>query len=151
MENNKRWRVETAGPKDRDGLLSLYTQLHDNPIPQAGPALDAVWEEILADRHQEILILREGGQIVSSCVLVIVPNLTHGQRPYAVVENVVTARDFRKRGCASAVLAEAKRRAEAAGCYKIMLMTGSRQEATLRFYERAGYNRTDKTAFVQWL
>ena len=148
---NKRWQVEAAGPEDLVGLLRLYTQLHDNPIPKADAALAAVWEEILADRRQDILIIREGGQIISSCVLVIVPNLTHGQQPYALVENVVTAREFRKRGCASAVLAEARRRAEAAGCYKIMLMTGSRRAETLRFYERAGYNRTDKTAFIQWL
>ena len=40
--------------------------------------------------------------------------------------------------------------ARAAG-YKLMLMTGSREENTLRFYERAGYNRTDKTGFVRWL
>ena len=33
----------------------------------------------------------------------------------------------------------------------MMLLTGSKEEATLRFYEKAGYNRKDKTAFVQWL
>lgn len=148
---NKRWQVKAAGPEDLDGLLRLYTQLHDNPIPEADAALAAVWEEILVDRRQDILILREGGQIISSCVLVIVPNLTHGQQPYALVENVVTARAFRNQGCGSAVLAEAKRRALAAGCYKIMLMTGSKRAETLRFYERAGYNQTDKTAFIQWL
>jgi hypothetical protein len=32
-----------------------------------------------------------------------------------------------------------------------MLMTGARDAGTLRFYEQAGYNSADKTAFNQWL
>ena len=33
----------------------------------------------------------------------------------------------------------------------MMLMTGTENESTLRFYNRAGYNSEDKKAFVQWL
>lgn len=33
-------------------------------------------------------------------------------------------------------------------CYKVMLMTGRRDEATLRFYEAAGFSRNAKQAFV---
>jgi hypothetical protein len=33
----------------------------------------------------------------------------------------------------------------------MMLLTGSKNENILRFYERAGYNQNDKTAFIQWL
>ena len=41
--------------------------------------------------------------------------------------------------------------AEAAGCYKMMLLTGAKDEGTLEFYKKAGYNCKDKTAFIQWL
>ncbi|NLA86435.1 MAG: GNAT family N-acetyltransferase, partial [Clostridiales bacterium] len=86
-----------------------------------------------------------------SCVLVIVPNLTHSQRPYALIENVVTDINHRSKGYATAVLNYARDLARRANCYKIMLMTGSKLPGTLRFYERAGYNSHDKTAFIQWL
>jgi len=33
----------------------------------------------------------------------------------------------------------------------MMLLTGAKDERTLRFYESAGFNREDKTAFIQWL
>lgn len=36
-------------------------------------------------------------------------------------------------------------------CYKMMLLTGSREGKTLEFYRKAGYNSTDKTAFIQWI
>lgn len=41
----------------------------------------------------------------------------------------------------------AKELAEKENCYKMMLLTGSKEESTLWFYEQAGYNRKDKTAF----
>jgi len=51
----------------------------------------------------------------------------------------------------SACLERAKQIAVGEGCYKMMLLTGSKEESTLRFYEAAGYNRKDKTAFIQWI
>ena len=41
--------------------------------------------------------------------------------------------------------------AENTNCYKMMLLTGSKKEETMNFYGNAGYNSTDKTAFIQWL
>ena len=98
-----------------------------------------------------ILVAVEGGEVLSSCTLLIVPNLTHGGRPYGVVENVVTHLSHRGKGFATACLDYARKLAEKQRCYKLMLMTGSKQESTLRFYREAGYRDDQKTAFVQWL
>ena len=134
---------------DLDGLLRLYMQLHDNPFPETDDPVRGIWAEILADRHHHIIVAEEDGRIVSSCVCIIVPNLTRGQRPYALIENVVTDAAYRRRRLASACLAYAKSLAERENCYKIMLMTGAKDEATLHFYEQAGYDRHEKTAFIQ--
>ena len=80
-----------------------------------------------------------------------VPNLTHGGRPYGLIENVVTRPDCRNRGLATACLDFARALAAEQGCYKLMLMTGSKRESTLDFYRKAGYRSDQKTAFVQWL
>jgi len=136
---------------DFDGLMTLYMQLHDNPFPEKDARVCGIWEEILNDRNHHIIVAEEDGKIVSSCVCVIIPNLTRGQRPYAFVENVITDQAYRKRGLASACLQYAKEIAVREHCYKMMLLTGSKEPGTLRFYEQAGYNRNDKTAFIQWL
>lgn len=136
---------------DFDGLMTLYMQLHGNPFPEKSDEVIALWDGILADPNHHIIVAEEDGKIVSSCVCVIIPNLTHGQQPYAFIENVVTDEAYRKRGLATACLNFAKEIALKENCYKMMLLTGSKSESTLNFYERAGYNRNDKTAFIQWI
>ena len=143
--------IREINESDLKGLLKLYTYLHDNPLPVESDRLFVLWREILNDNNHHIIVAEENGEIVSSCVCVIVPNLTHNQQPYALIENVVTHEKCRGKGYATACLNYAKEIAEKNKCYKIMLMTGSKQESTLRFYEKAGYNRTDKTAFIQWI
>lgn len=137
--------------RDFDGLMQLYMQLHDNPFPEKSERVMAIWNQILHDENHHIIVAEENGRIVASCVCVIIPNLTHGQRPYAFVENVITDEQYRKRGFATQCLNYARELAKKENCYKLMLLTGSKQESTLHFYEQAGYNRKDKTAFIQWI
>lgn len=137
--------------EDFDGLMKLYTQLHDNPMPERTAEVMSIWNKILTTEEYHVVIAEEDGKIISSCVCVIIPNLTHNQRPYALVENVITDEMYRKRGLAKQCLNYARDIAVKANCYKIMLLTGSKKESTLAFYEKAGYNQRDKTAFIQWL
>jgi len=140
-----------ANKGDLNALLELYKHLNVDPIPDADERIAAIWDEILADKNHRVLLIEADGKTAATCVLLLVPNLTRGARPYAVVENVVTHPNYRRQGYGKAVLDYAREIAIAHNCYKISLMTGRKDEATLRFYENCGYNRDDKTAFIQWL
>lgn len=137
--------------KDCNDLLELYLYLHEDTVPQMTEYLEHTWNTIIQDKNHHIIVNEINGKIVSSCVCVVIPNLTRNIRPYALIENVVTHAEYRRRGYAAACLAYAKELAEQANCYKMMLLTGSKQSSTLDFYTNAGYNSTDKTAFIQWL
>lgn len=143
--------VREAERDDLQAVLQLYLHLHEDMIPEDSITLEDTWKRILEDRNHHLIVYELAGKIVSSCVCVVIPNLTRGVHPYALVENVVTHKDFRHHGYATACLKYAKEIAEASGCYKIMLLTGAKEEKTKSFYQNAGYNCTDKTAFVQWL
>lgn len=132
-------------------LLELYTHLHETGIPEQSEKLAETWATIINDKNHHIIVAEENGKLVSSVVCVIIPNLTRNIRPCAFVENVVTHSDYRKQGYASACLDYAKEIAVKENCYKMMLLTGAKDESTLNFYKKAGYNSTDKTAFIQWL
>lgn len=145
------YKIREITVQDFDALMQLYTHLHNNPVPEKCDKVAAVWQQILNDPAHHIIVAEIGEKLVSACVCVIIPNLTHKQRPYTLVENVVTDAAYRKRGFATACLEYAKALAQRENCYKIMLMTGAKDQQTLHFYEQAGYNRQDKTAFIQWL
>ena len=127
--------IREAKFEDLSQILELYLHLHETSVP---------------DNHH-LIVCEEDGKIVSSCVCVIIPNLTRGVRPYAFVENVVTHADYRGKGYATACLHYARELAQKENCYKMMLLTGSQSLKTLAFYQNAGYSSTDKTAFIQRL
>lgn len=151
MNESENCLVREARDEELNDILALYLHLHETEIPKESALLKNTWETILHDKNHHLIVCEVNGKIVSSCVCVIIPNLTRNVRPYAFVENVVTNRAYRGNGYASNCLAFAKKLAETENCYKIMLLTGAKNEETLRFYQKAGYNSTDKTAFIQWL
>ena len=132
-------------------LLELYLHLHETGVPEQNEVLADTWSTIIRDKNHHIIVAEEEGKLVSSVVCVIIPNLTRNVRPYAFIENVVTHSDFRKRGYATACLHYAREIAKKENCYKMMLLTGAKDESTLHFYKQAGYNDADKTAFIQWI
>lgn len=143
--------VREIEKKDFPQLFELYTHLHEKEVPESCRELDELTEEILNDRDYHIIVCDDGGKIVSSVSCIVIKNLTHHYRPYALVENVVTHEDFRNKGYATACLDYAYELARKNNCYKIFLMTGSKLESTLDFYRRAGFDDKGKTAFVRWM
>ena len=143
--------VREARIEDLNALLELYTFLHEDSIPEMSDHLADVWNMIIEDSNHHLIVNEIGGKLISSCVCVIIPNLTRNVRPYAFVENVVTHGDYGGIGYATQCLDYAKKIAEKENCFKMMLLTGSKKPETLKFYENAGYNSSDKTAFIQWI
>ncbi len=143
--------IREARYEDLDGILELYLHLHDKCTPTHDKHLADTWDKILHDENYHLIVCEEDDRIVSSCTCIVIPNLTRTVRPYAFIENVVTHPDYRKKGLAGECLSFAKKIALENNCYKMMLMTGSKDPSTLRFYENNGYSSKDKTAFAQWI
>jgi len=141
--------VRLIHPDELNQLLNLYEQLHpdERGIEQL-PALKPLWDEISRDPGTLYIVVDVDGELVASCNLIIIKNLTRYLRPYALIENVITHPDYRKRGYGTRVLHKAVEIAKEKNCYKVMLMTGRNDAATLRFYENAGFVSGIKTGFI---
>lgn len=141
--------IRALGPSDLPDLLTLYTHLHerDEPLPEQS-AIDAVWKEILANPRIRYFGVFADLSLISSCTIAIIPNLTRACRPYGLIENVVTRADLRGHGHGKAMLGAALEFAWSQDCYKVMLMTGRKDEATLNFYRAAGFDGDAKRAFI---
>ncbi|MDV4177456.1 GNAT family N-acetyltransferase [Rhizobium brockwellii] len=138
--------IRAAARRDLPGLMTLYHHL--NPTD---PVLDEAlaeerFSDILAQPGMTVFIGYAGDVAAATVTSIVVPNLTRSGAPYGLIENVVTHVDHRKRGYAGAVIRHAIADAWNAGCYKVMLLTGSKNPATLRFYENCGFVQ-DKTGY----
>lgn len=129
-------------------LLGLYKHLHDNDTMPEPHIISKVWDEVQKNKNIKYFGVFEGDELISSCSIVIVPNLTRSCRPYAVIENVVTRKEYRRKGYGKSLLKAAIDFAWKNDCYKVMLMTGRLNEETFRFYESAGFDGKAKQAFV---
>ncbi len=141
--------VRDLGLTDLESLLSLYRHLHphDDPLPERA-RVEEIWSAIVRDPSHLYLGAFVDESLVSACNAVVVPNLTRGARPYAVIENVVTDPNFRRRGIGSRVLRALLERCWERRCYKVMLMSGVGRAEVHAFYESLGFERNAKQAFV---
>ena len=133
------------------GILALYAHLHttDEPLPDDA-TVRPVWDNLCHDPKLHCLVAEMDGVFVASCILAIIPNLTRGARPYGLIENVVTHADHRRQGMGTALLRHALNVAWEHNCYKVMLLTGRKDEGVFRFYEKAGFQRDVKTGFIAY-
>ena len=139
-------QIRQAGRDDLSGLVDLYQYLTPGDERVEAGEGAAVLARLSQLPGSAVFVAQIGPLLVGSCTLVVVPNLTRGGRSYGLVENVVTHGDFRKRGIGQRVLRAATEAAWDAGCYKVMLLTGSDDPATLKFYRDAGFEQS-KTGF----
>lgn len=130
---------------DIPALLALYQQLR----PQ-DPALPAAFncEPVLNHPATEILLCCVEGQIAASCQLAVIPTLTNAGRPFAVLEHVITAVAFRRRGLARQLLRYAINKAQQRQCYKVLLLSGAERPAAHQLYQQLGFNGDVERGFV---
>jgi GNAT superfamily N-acetyltransferase len=138
--------IRDAEPDDLPRLQQLYRHLTPDDAMCPPDEAVIVLQRLLLFPGSAILIGEAEGILAASCTLVVIPNLTRGGRPYGLIENVVTHSDWRNRGFGRLILQAAAEQAWAAGCYKVMLMTGSKKPSTLEFYRSVGFEQS-KTGF----
>jgi GNAT superfamily N-acetyltransferase len=143
--------ARTADAADLAALQRLYHQLNPADLPLVSNEAEQIFERFHLYRGSAIIVGCLDADIVATCSLVVIPNLTRGGRPYALIENVVTSASHRRNGYGRAVLEAAIGSAWHANCYKIMLLTGSQEAATLKFYEGLGFQQSKTGYEMRWL
>ena len=138
--------IRAAEAGDLAELLDLYQHLTEGDERPSMDAAVASLARLRALAGSAVLIGRVDGRMLASCTLVVIPNITRGGKPYALIENVVTHEAARGRGHGKAMLGAAVERAWQHDCYKVMLLTGSENPATHAFYRTAGFEQS-KTGF----
>ncbi|ATO12826.1 GNAT family N-acetyltransferase [Micromonospora sp. WMMA2032] len=129
-------------------IVRLYRQLNpDDPHLTDGSDARA-FARILATAGLHLFVLDLDGAVVATTYLNVIPNISRSASPYAVIENVVVDESRRGTGLGKRIMAGTLQAAWDAGCYKAMLMTGSRRPVTHAFYRACGFSGDAKTAYL---
>jgi len=102
----------------------------------------SIFLSIVDDPTNHIFVGVHNNEIVSTCYLNIIPNITWGPAPYGLIENVVTLAAHRRNGYGRQCIRHAIDHAFENHCFKVMLSSSQRNERTRAFYDSVGLTQS---------
>lgn len=132
---------------DFPAAVRLNGQLNTKVAFEQSEEAQQQFSEVLSHQGTELFGALMQGQVQAMVTLHLLPNMTYGGQPYAVIENVVTDKDHRGQGLARAAMQAAIDHAKTARAYKIMLLTGAENKA-VGFYQALGFGADEKIGMI---
>ncbi|WP_417707834.1 GNAT family N-acetyltransferase [Rheinheimera aquimaris] len=140
--------IRCCDTEDLQGLLDLYRELrpHDPTLKQHDA--QQAWHKLLANPGIKIIVAEIDGVLASTCQLSICQTLTNAAKPFGIIEHVITAEAYRRRGLSEKVIERALDIAWEQNCYKVMLLSGESRTAAHKLYEKIGFQSGIERGFV---
>lgn len=144
--------VRFAKYNDFKGIMDLYDFLNPGDTLASLNTLKNIWDEIMNDpRRYRYAVAEEQDKLLATSCITIVPNLTRKGRTYAVIENVITHPDVRRKGIGRAMIQLLLDYAKENDCYKVMLLSSNERKAAHDFYKSIGFNGDVKKGFTYYM
>jgi GNAT superfamily N-acetyltransferase len=137
-----------ATTADLDALLALFAVSEVSRAVEPRARAEQIWQTTLARDGVAVFVSEADARIVSTCMLLTVPNLLRGGRQHGFIENVVTHPEFQGRGHGRAVIAAALAEAWQRDCHHVLLQSGRADPRVHRFYEGCGFIPGLRTAYA---
>jgi GNAT superfamily N-acetyltransferase len=141
-------QIRLVKKNEYNQVLGLMRQL--NPFYTEASEIEfQVFKEIINSKYLDLIVAEEGGILLGSCYINVIPNITRGGRPYALIENVITDSAHRNQGVGKSLLDHTVKLAWELNCYKVMLMSGRTEGAVHSFYKKCGFTADAKQGYIQ--
>jgi GNAT superfamily N-acetyltransferase len=132
--------IRQAKEADLPLLLGLYGNLSTGPGERIAPAkARRIFRRMELYPFYKIFLAFSGPSCVGVFSLLVMDNLAHGGRSIGIVENVVVAKGWRRRGVGGMLMAKAREIARRRKCYKVVLSSNKRRRGSHRFYRDLGF------------
>ena len=133
---------------DLAALLALFRISEVSAAAEPQARAERIWVELLARDGLTVFVAEADAKIVSTCTLIVAPNLLRSGRQHAFLENVVSHPEYRGRGFGRAVVRAALASAWEQDCNHVFLQSGRADPRVHRFYEGCGFEPGLRTAYV---
>ena len=147
--------VRDARPEDWPAVAALLADLGRPDVRGEGEGEhEALFRDYLARADTTALVAEDDGRVVGFVDVEYRQRLNFAT-PQAWIPDLVVSEDARGAGAGRALLDEAARRAEAAGCWGMTLESANWRRDSHAFYEHVGWRDTGKSFTrvfrdVQW-
>lgn len=140
--------IREAEPSDQPAIQRLYKMLIPN-----GPVnvLPERIEQIKNDPHNFLFVDETEGAISGTVFFTICLSPMFGNQPFGVVENFVVDELYRGQGIGTALINHVFKTGREHKCFAVKLLSSNSREAAHRFFEKNGFNGTDKKGFIKYL
>lgn len=140
----------SAARADAPTLLALYAQMDGADDAACSEAvIDRFFARLAQYPDYQVYLAERDGAVIGTYALLIMDNLGHGGTPLAIVESVMVDSATRGSGIGRQLMADARQRAAAAGCYKLMLSSNDKRTDAHAFYDGLGFKRHGVSFMVQ--
>jgi GNAT superfamily N-acetyltransferase len=135
--------IRDAIDADLPQVLALYEASGiDSPGSHDAASLAAAWQRLRVEAPTARVLLAERDGIVrGTLTCFVLPLLSHGGQPAALVESVAVHPDAQGEGVGRALMDFAMAIATEQGCYKLALSSNQKRQDAHAFYDRLGYAR----------
>ena len=117
-------------------------QEREQSVSNMNPAYKKVFNQIIADPNQSLMVVEKEGSVVGTCHLTFIPSLTFQGGLRMNIEAVRVDSFLRGQGIGEWMLNKALELAKAKGCRIVQLTTNKKRTDALRFYEKLGFKAT---------
>lgn len=139
--------IRYANANDVSQILELYKELNPDDKPLELSKAMQIWEEGEKNNNMRYIVAAEANTVVATCNIALVSNLTRSGRPYGIIENVVTSKQYRRHGLGKRIIEKAVEYARSNDCYKVVLLSSSKRSGAHQFYETIGFDGASKKGF----
>ena len=102
----------------------------------------AAFDRITADPHHRLIVAEQGGEIVGTLQISVLPGLARFGMKRAILENVHMRGDQRGQGLGSQMVRWAVERCREYGCGMVQLTSNKVRLDAHRFYRKLGFEQT---------
>ena len=142
---DKMAEIRLAKESDIPRILELYHELTmittkvEQGLSTSWDDYRKVFTEISSNPRRALLVAEYDGDVVGTVALYIIPNLSHGATPYALVENLVVNHKYRRRGIGKKLMEYTIARAKQERCHRIELCSSKGRKEAHRLYRSVDF------------
>jgi GNAT superfamily N-acetyltransferase len=135
--------VRLAGPADLLALLGVHARRDSAETPplEASKVEVETWAQMLSVPGLTVYLAELEGETVGTASAMLFPNITYDCHPTAIIEAVVVAYPYRRRGVATSLLRYLLSDMKSADCNKVQLLSHKRHsgDGAHRLYTSLGF------------